>query len=187
MAKKKTSSKAGKKKVGKKRGPKVTKVIKTDKLTLAQKIFAEKIQDMTLRNVEIAKKVGCHESTVRMHLKGKLKGQIEDFFREKFRNEIFSLQTKAFKRLNDMLDDKSTPAHTVATVCRFLLEKFILTAGEGEDSEGTETLEFETVISDNGTMQQIKRKVYEKKKIQKDTEVTDDYGKWAEDQNTIDV
>jgi DNA-binding CsgD family transcriptional regulator len=169
----------------KKAGRPSLKVRDHKELTLKEKIFAEKVRNMTMKNTEIAEKLGCHEATVRKHLRESLKGRIEEYFHDKFRDEIFFLQNKAFRRLAGLLDDPKTPPATLANICRFLLEKFI--TGDLKSEEG-ETIEFETVISESGQMSQIKRKVIEKsKKISKDSPAGTDYGKWAQEMDCIDV
>ena len=152
-----------------------SKPIDTKPKNVGNEIIKLYLADPTQTNVGIAKKVGVTETTVRHWLKGRYKDKVDAAVKEFYGREIFALQGKAFKRLHKMLDDPTTPPHTIATICKFLLEKWLIDPSE----ETADVIEFETRISDNGTLEQIKRTVYDRRKelaeknICIDTEITD--------------
>ena len=152
-----------------------SKPIDNKKKNVGDEIIRLYLKDPTQTNVAIAKRVGVTETTVRHWLKGRYKDKVDAAVKEYYGREIFALQGKAFKRLHSMLDDPKTPPHTLAAICKFLLEKWIIDPSE----EKADVIEFETRISDSGTLEQIKRTVYERSKqlaeknICIDTEVED--------------
>lgn len=117
-------------------------------------------------NVSIASEIGCDEKTVRNYLNpnGKYRQKVEKAIRDYYSKTIFAIQNKAFKVLEELLDDPNTSDSVRLSACKFMLEKYLMQ----RDEQSTETIEFETIISDSGTLSQIKRKIYETKNSKED-------------------
>lgn len=157
---KKEAPKKGK--LGRPRKPvQATKPSVKKRKNYGEEIIRLYLKDPSVTNVSIARKVGCDESLVRHYLKGKYRDKVDAAVREHYGREIFSLQTKAFKRLNELLDDNETPPHTLAAVCKFLLERWL----ESPREDSAEVLEFETIITESGTLQRIEISRSEKKAL----------------------
>jgi hypothetical protein len=130
-------------------------------LPLKWQIFKIKTRAPIITNVQIAEILKCDEALVRRNLKGEMAEKLQVFFNQQYINHFFHLQPKAFKRLEQALDDPKTEIKDVISICKYILDKTSPISKDVEQKPNE--IIWETSITESGTLKRIEKKVYGKK------------------------
>jgi len=112
--------------------------------------FKLKNPDASVR--EIARAVGISKSAVDRMLKKRSTQELLKDIEKEIKNELVIVQMEALAGMRQLMNDPKVSPGVRAGLFKFVLQNHITAQGEREP----DTLVFETVIADNGQMEQIK-------------------------------